>query len=115
MAVKITPTVANTYLVNDVELYQDSENNWLSRGELTTEETTAFLNYIEPITVQKKNNSKQQLFDLERLKKELKGNVFHYISSLCIVMLCLATCSSLLFFIASAVRMLLPDFEKHKS
>ena len=73
MAVKITPTVANTYLVNDVELYQDSENNWLSRGELTTEETTAFLNYIEPITVQKKTTRSSSFSIWSALKKSLKG------------------------------------------
>lgn len=69
MSVKITPTEANSYMVNNTEVYQDSENNWLSRGELSSEEKTAFLNYIKPITVEKKNNSKKKLFGLECLKK----------------------------------------------
>lgn len=69
MSVKITPTEANSYMVNNTEVYQDSENNWLSRGELTQEEKTAFLNYIKPITAEKKNNSKKKLFGLECLKK----------------------------------------------
>lgn len=72
MSVKITPTEANSYMVNNTEVYQDSENNWLSRGELSTEEKTAFLNYIKPITAEKKNNSKKKLFGLECLKAKLK-------------------------------------------
>lgn len=69
MSVKITPTEANSYMVNNTEVYQDSENKWLIRGELSTEEKTAFLNYIKPITAEKKNNSKKKLFGFEHLKK----------------------------------------------
>ncbi len=72
MSVKITPTEANSYMVNTTEVYQDSENNWLSRGELTMEEHSAFLNYIKPITAEKKNNSKKLLSDLECPKAQLK-------------------------------------------
>lgn len=72
MSVKITPTDANSYMVNNIEVYQDSENNWLSRGELSAEENAAFLNYIKPITVEKKNNSKKKLFVLDCPKEQLK-------------------------------------------
>jgi hypothetical protein len=71
MSVKITPTEANSYMVNNIEVYQNSENNWLSRRELTTEEHSAFLNYINPITDEKKNDSTKKPFDLEHLKTAL--------------------------------------------
>jgi hypothetical protein len=72
MSVKITPTEANSYLVNHIEVYQDSENNWLSRRELTPEENTAFLNYIKPITEEKKSDATKKPFDLECPKAKLK-------------------------------------------
>ena len=71
MSVKITPSTANSYLVNGVEVYQDSNNNWLARGELTSEEYAAFLSYIHPITEEKKSAPKNRPSDSEHRKKKL--------------------------------------------
>ncbi|MEZ7494482.1 hypothetical protein QO206_03230 [Leeuwenhoekiella aequorea] len=47
MGVTIEPTVnADAYWVNSKEVYLDSNNKWIAREELTTNEATAFRSYI---------------------------------------------------------------------
>ena len=46
MSVTIQPkTDHESYLVNNKEVYKDSNGNWIARQELTTQENNAFSNY----------------------------------------------------------------------
>lgn len=50
MSVKIEPkTDHESYLVNNKEVYKDSNGNWIARQELTTQENNAFSNYRKSV------------------------------------------------------------------
>ena len=50
MSVTIQPkTDHESYLVNNKEVYKDSNGNWIARQELTTQENNAFSNYRKAV------------------------------------------------------------------
>jgi hypothetical protein len=50
MSVTIQPkTDHESYLVNNKEVYKDSNGNWIARQELTTLENNAFSNYRKAV------------------------------------------------------------------
>ncbi len=50
MSVTIQPkTDHESYLVNNKEVYKDSNGNWIARQELTTQENNAFSNYRKSV------------------------------------------------------------------
>ena len=50
MSVIIQPkTDHESYLVNNKEVYKDSNGNWIARQELTTQENNAFSNYRKSV------------------------------------------------------------------
>ena len=66
MNTEIKETVHGTWLVNGVEVYEDSEGKYVAKGLILENEIKDFLAYI------KKNASTNRLFGLESLKKELQ-------------------------------------------
>jgi len=58
MSIKIIPVVDHeSYNVNGKEIYKDSNNNYVARQELTTQETMAFGNYRKAV-IENKNFKK---------------------------------------------------------
>jgi hypothetical protein len=50
MSVKIIPIVDHeSYNVNGKEIYKDTNDNWIARQELSTQETMAFNNYKKAV------------------------------------------------------------------
>lgn len=48
-AIKITQTNANTFLINDKEVFVDAENCWIAREEITLCEKKAFQKFLKKI------------------------------------------------------------------
>ncbi len=50
MSVSIKPVIDHEmYLVNDKNIYKDTNSNWIAKHELTVQETNAFSNYKKAV------------------------------------------------------------------
>ena len=66
----ITPTAANSYFINGKEVYEDSQNNWLSREDLTEEEHKDFMAFLQKKKKSKPSHSDLAAKELEEIKKK---------------------------------------------
>ncbi len=51
MSVQINETDHDTIVVNGKEIFKDANGNWISRHELTAQESLAFSDYIKHKTI----------------------------------------------------------------